>query len=100
MTDQEDTPYPPQTVLYKDTGFQGYEPEVKETCQAKKKATWRGTHGRREAKEPEVGRCSSQRGACIVGGETLPPREECLPENQKGGFGFSLGTRGGNDQYP
>jgi hypothetical protein len=46
MADQEDISYPPQTVLYKDTGFQGYEPEVKETCQAKKKATRRGTHGR------------------------------------------------------
>ena len=46
IADQEDISYPPETVLYKDTGFQGYEPEVKETCQAKKKATRRGTHAR------------------------------------------------------
>jgi Helix-turn-helix of DDE superfamily endonuclease/DDE superfamily endonuclease len=37
--------YPPGAVLYKDTGFQGYEPAVKETCQAKKKAAPRGTDG-------------------------------------------------------
>jgi hypothetical protein len=46
VADQEDISYPPETVLYKDTGFQGYEPVVKETCQAKKKATQRGTHAR------------------------------------------------------
>jgi hypothetical protein len=34
--DQEAISYPPEAVLYKDTGFQGYEPAVKETCQAKK----------------------------------------------------------------
>jgi Helix-turn-helix of DDE superfamily endonuclease/DDE superfamily endonuclease len=44
MADQESISYPPRTVLYKDTGFQGYEPTVKRTCQAKKKATRRGTH--------------------------------------------------------
>src|SRR6185369_5393791 len=36
VADQEDISYPPEAVLYKDTGFQGYEPAVKETCQAKK----------------------------------------------------------------
>jgi hypothetical protein len=44
VADEEDICYPPATVLYKDTGFQGYEPVVKETCQAKKKATRRGAH--------------------------------------------------------
>jgi hypothetical protein len=46
IADQEGISYPPETVLYQDTGFQGYEPEVKETCQAKKKATRRGAHAR------------------------------------------------------
>jgi DDE superfamily endonuclease len=46
VADQEDISYPPETVLYKDSGFQGYEPEVKETCQAKKKAARRRTHAR------------------------------------------------------
>jgi len=44
MADQEPISYPPETELYKDTGFQGYEPAVKRTCQAKKKAARRGTH--------------------------------------------------------
>jgi len=33
--------YPPDTTLYKDAGFQGYEPAVRKTCQAKKKAKGR-----------------------------------------------------------
>jgi hypothetical protein len=36
VADQEAIAFPPDAVLYKDTGFQGYEPPVKETCQAKK----------------------------------------------------------------
>lgn len=44
IADQEGISYPPGAVLYKDTGFQGYEPAVKETCQAKKKATRRGAY--------------------------------------------------------
>jgi hypothetical protein len=46
VADQEDISYPPEAVLYNDTGFQGYEPAVKETCQAKKKATPRKAHAR------------------------------------------------------
>jgi hypothetical protein len=37
IADDEDIAYPPGTVLYKDSGFQGYEPAVAKTCQAKKK---------------------------------------------------------------
>jgi hypothetical protein len=44
IADQERVSYPPGTELYKDTGFQGYEPAVQRTCQPKKKATPRGTH--------------------------------------------------------
>jgi hypothetical protein len=44
MADQEPIAYPPETELHKDTGFQGYEPAVRKTCQAKKKATRRGAH--------------------------------------------------------
>lgn len=46
VADQESIAYPPGTVLYKDTGFQGYEPAVQKTCQAKKKAARREPHGR------------------------------------------------------
>jgi hypothetical protein len=44
IADQEDISYPPGATLYKDTGFQGYEPAVAETCQAKKKAAPRRAH--------------------------------------------------------
>jgi hypothetical protein len=38
IADEEHLSYPPGTTLYKDAGFQGYEPPVQQTCQAKKKA--------------------------------------------------------------
>src|SRR5829696_2814246 len=44
--DQEPLSYPRGTELHKDTGFQGYEPAVQRTCQAKKKAARRRTHAR------------------------------------------------------
>ena len=37
IADSEGISYPPKAELYKDTGFQGYEPAVRRTCQAKKK---------------------------------------------------------------
>ena len=46
IADHEGITYPPGTVLYKDSGFQGYEPAVKETRQAKKKASRRRVDGR------------------------------------------------------
>ena len=46
IVDTEAIAYPPGTVLYEDSGFQGYEPAGTKTCRAKKKATPRGTHGR------------------------------------------------------
>jgi hypothetical protein len=36
IADHEAITYPPGTVLYQDSGFQGYEPAVAQTCQAKK----------------------------------------------------------------
>ena len=45
IADREGIDYPPGTVLYKDSGFQGYEPPVAQTCQAKKKAARRGANG-------------------------------------------------------
>jgi hypothetical protein len=46
IADSEGITYPPESILYKDSGFQGYNPAVKETRQAKKKATPRRTHRR------------------------------------------------------
>ena len=45
IADAEGIAYPPGAVLYMDTASQGYEPAVKETCQAKKKATRRRANG-------------------------------------------------------
>jgi hypothetical protein len=45
IADQEAIDYPPGTVLYQDSGFQGYEPAVDQTCRAKKKATRRRVDG-------------------------------------------------------
>lgn len=55
IADAEGISYPPGTTLYQDAGFQGYEPAVKKTCQAKKKATPERTHTGREANQSEVG---------------------------------------------
>jgi len=43
IADQEALCYPPNTILYKDTGFQGYEPPVGRTRQPKKSRA-RGTY--------------------------------------------------------
>jgi hypothetical protein len=46
IADREGVSYPPKAELYKDTGFQGYEPAGTKTHQAKKKAAPRGTLSR------------------------------------------------------
>jgi hypothetical protein len=51
IADQEQIVYPGETILYKDAGFQGYEPSVKKTYQAKKKAKGKRTDGGREARQ-------------------------------------------------
>lgn len=54
MADEEAISYPKQTRLQKDTGFQGYEPKVKESLQPKK-TTQGGTHTRRKAAQSGLG---------------------------------------------
>jgi hypothetical protein len=44
IADTEEIVYPSEAILYKDTGFQGYEPAVQETRQPKKKAAPRRAH--------------------------------------------------------
>jgi hypothetical protein len=44
IADTEGIVYPPEAILYKDTGFQGYQPAVQETRQPKKKAAPRRAH--------------------------------------------------------
>jgi hypothetical protein len=64
IADQEQIVYPAEAILYKDGGFQGYEPSVKKTCQAKKKATRARAHRRGEAQQPQAVKHSCQRRTC------------------------------------
>jgi hypothetical protein len=92
IADQEDISYPPTATLYKDTGFQGYEPAVAETCQAKKKAAPRRAHDGGETNQPEVSEPSGPSRACPRGRETVPHREGCLSEHQGGSFRLGHGN--------
>src|SRR5262245_32087220 len=84
IADQEHIAYPPDTVLYKDTGFQGYEPLVKETCQPKKKDTRKRSDARREANQPKTGKDSGQSRAWAGRSETGSERQRHLPKHQRG----------------
>jgi hypothetical protein len=83
IADHEGIVYPPETVLYKDSGFQGYEPAVKETRQAKKKASRRRADGRGEGPQSAIGADSSACGARPVGGEAQPHRKRCLAKHSR-----------------
>ena len=64
IVDIEPIVYPPGTTLYKDTGFQGYEPAVAQTCQPKKslgKAHSRRLRNGPTAKSPASGSGSNMR---------------------------------------
>src|SRR5438270_499748 len=64
IADEAHLRYPPGTTLYKDAGFQGYEPVVQKTCQAKKKAEGARINGQGEEGEPHIGEAARARGAC------------------------------------
>jgi DDE superfamily endonuclease len=83
IVDQEGITYPPGTVLYQDTGFQGYEPAVAATRQAKKKAAPRETHASGKAHEPEAVPRSGQGGACVGRSEAVPHRERRSPKHPR-----------------
>ena len=78
IADEAHLTYPPATALYKDTGFQGYEPPVEKTYQVKKKAAGPRVNGRREARQPQTGEASSPRGARHRRGEAKPDSQRCL----------------------
>jgi DDE superfamily endonuclease/Helix-turn-helix of DDE superfamily endonuclease len=63
IADEERLRYPPGTTLYKDAGFQGYEPPVQQTCQAKKKATGARVDRRGEGGESQAGTTAGPCGA-------------------------------------
>jgi hypothetical protein len=62
IADEEHLRYPPGTTLYKDAGFQGYEPPVQQTCGAKKKAAGRRTDRHGEGGESQAGATAGPRG--------------------------------------
>jgi len=82
VVDEERPRYPPGTTLYKDAGFQGYEPGVQQTCQAKKKAAGARTDRRGEAREPQAGEVARPRGARHRRGEAQPHHQGCVPEQK------------------
>jgi|SRR5579884_207918 len=92
IADHEEITYPPGTVLFKDTGFQGYEPRGVETRQAKKKAGRRRTHEGGKTDEPEPVTSSSSGRACLGGRETVSRRERRTPEHQGRVFGCGHGS--------
>jgi hypothetical protein len=91
IADGEGITYPPGTALYKDSGFQGYEPAVAETYQAKKKATRRRVDGGREAHESQLGPHPGAGGTRAGGREALPDRQGRATQHRGGGFRCSHG---------
>jgi DDE superfamily endonuclease/Helix-turn-helix of DDE superfamily endonuclease len=55
IADEAHLRYPPGTTLYKDVGFQGYEPPVAQSCQPKKKAARTRLDRGGEARQPQAG---------------------------------------------
>jgi hypothetical protein len=84
IADEEQLSYPPGTTLYKDTGFQGYEPPVQKTCQAKKKAAGPRVNRRGEGRQPKVGAASRPRGACHRQGEAQSDCQRRVSEHKTG----------------
>jgi DDE superfamily endonuclease len=92
IADREAIAYPPGTVLYKDSGFQGYEPAVAETYQAKKKAARRRANRGREAYQSDVGAYPRPGGARAGGREALPHRQGRVAQHRGRGFGCGHGS--------
>jgi len=72
IADEARLTYPPGTTLYKDAGFQGYEPPVGKTRQAKKKAAGPRANGRGEARQPQARADPGPGGARHRRGEAQP----------------------------
>jgi hypothetical protein len=67
IVDTEPIVYPPETNLYKDTGFQGYEPAVARSYQPKK------SPGRAHSRKPRSGRTAPS--PASASGSNMPWRE-------------------------
>jgi hypothetical protein len=84
IADEARLRYPPGTVLYKDAGFQGYEPPVRKTCQAKKKAPRARADGGGQAREPEAGAGPGAGRTRHRRGEAQPDRQGRVSEQETG----------------
>jgi hypothetical protein len=93
IADEEHLTYPAGTTLYKDVGFQGYEPPVQQTCQAKKKAAGARPDARGEAPQPQVGAASRARGARHRRGEAQPGGQRRVSEPEARVVRSGHGTR-------
>jgi Helix-turn-helix of DDE superfamily endonuclease/DDE superfamily endonuclease len=80
IADEARLTYPPGTTLYKDAGFQGYEPAVEKTCQAKKKAAGPQANGCGEARQPEAGANPGRGGARHRRRQAQPHRQGRVSE--------------------
>jgi DDE superfamily endonuclease/Helix-turn-helix of DDE superfamily endonuclease len=86
IADHEGIAYPPGTVLYKDSGFQGYEPAGTETRQAKKKAARRGADGGPEAGQPPARAHPGPGGARPGRRQAQPHRQGRLAQHGRRGL--------------
>jgi Helix-turn-helix of DDE superfamily endonuclease/DDE superfamily endonuclease len=93
IADEARLRYPPGTILHKDAGFQGYEPPVCKTCQAKKKATRARPDGGGEGREPETGAAPCAGRARDRGGEAQPGRQGRVSEQETRGVRHVHGNR-------
>jgi hypothetical protein len=82
IADREGIAYPLGTILYQDSGFQGYEPAVAEAYQAKKKAARRGVDSGPEGREPQAGPRPGAGGTRTVGRQALPHRQGRAAEHR------------------
>jgi hypothetical protein len=83
IVDQEPIAFPPDVTLYKDAGFQGYEPPVARTYQAKKKGEAPSAHGSGKAYQSEVGTNSRPRRTCRGRCQKKSDREGHVPQHQR-----------------
>ena len=80
LADQEHVVYPRQTVLYQDTGFQGYQPDVRQTRQPKKAARQRTWH-KGQATQPQLVACTRSSGTRNRWSQTIALCERCFTQH-------------------
>jgi hypothetical protein len=82
IADEERLRYPTGTTRYKDAGFQGYEPPVQQTCQAKKKAAGPRVDRGGEGGEPQAVATAGPRGTRHRRREALSDCQGSVPQQK------------------